>query len=65
MRRKLREARHKHGYKGVPLGHVRAHTGEHGNEYVDNLATTGMHAGEPHEAGLRTMYILPSTNAPT
>ena len=61
----LRRAREIHGYKQIRLGHVRAHTGEHGNEYVDNLATQGLHATETCESGPARLLLFAGTNAPT
>ena len=65
VRRALRRAREIHGYKQIRLGHVRAHTGEHGNEYVDNLATQGLHATQTCESGPARLLLFAGTNAPT
>ena len=47
----LKKARKKHGYRGVPLAHIRAHVGWYGNEYADSLAKSGLSAWTVQEKG--------------
>ena len=65
VRRQLRAARKKHGYRGVVLGHVRSHTDEKGNDKADQLATEGMYATQSREKGPRRLRVLADNNAPT
>ena len=54
----LRKARIKHGYRGVPLAHIRAHVGWYGNAYADRLAKKGLMAWTMWENGKNSHCFL-------